>query len=87
MLAQGQSLDIRFFNLHRGNDGVMVRYILVGDHGLHQREEVCATIKGRHLCRQMDDAGDRFRHVGGQIPTVRAGIGQQLFFVEALCIV
>ena len=39
-LAQGQSLDIRFFNLHRGDNGVVIGYILVGDHGLHQREEV-----------------------------------------------
>ena len=39
-LAQGQSLDIRFFNLHRGNDGVVVGYVLVGDHGLHQRIEM-----------------------------------------------
>ena len=36
---------------------------------------------------QVDHAGDRFRHVGGQIPAVRAGIGQQLLFVEALGVV
>ena len=86
-LAQGQSLDIRFFNLHRGNNGVMVGYVLVGNHGLHQREEVADPVKGRHLRRQMADAGGCFRHVGGQIPAVRAGIGQQLLFVEALGVV
>ena len=86
-LAQGQSLDICLFNLHRGDNGVVVRYILVGDHGLHQREEVADPVKGRHLRRQMDDAGGCFRHVGGQIPAVRAGIGQQLLFVEALGVV
>ena len=85
--AQRQRLDIRFFSLHRGDNGVMVGYILVGDHGLHQREEVCAAIKGRQLCRQVDHAGGRFRHVGGQIAAVRAGIGQQLLFVEALGVV
>ena len=85
--AQRQSLDIRFFNLHRGNNGVVVRYILVGDHGFHQRKEVAAAIKGRQLCRQVDHAGCRFCHIGGQIPAVRAGIGQQLLFVEALGVV
>ena len=35
----------------------------------------------------MNHTGDRFRHVGGQIPTVRAGIGQQLLFVEALGVI
>ena len=66
---------------------MVVGYILIGDHGLHQREEVCAAIKGRQLCRQVDHTGGRFRHVGGQIPAVRAGIGQQLLFVEALGVV
>ena len=66
---------------------MVVGYILIGDHGLHQREEVCEAIKGRQLCRQVDHAGSRFCHVGGQIPAVRAGIGQQLLFVEALCVV
>jgi len=86
-LAQGQSLDIRFFNLHCGNNGVMVGYVLVGNHGLHQRKEIAAAIKGRQLYRQVDHAGSRFCHVGGQIPAVRAGIGQQLLFVEALAVV
>ena len=66
---------------------MVVGYILIGDHGLHQREEVGAAIKGRQLCRQVDHAGSRFCHVGGQIPAVRAGIGQQLLFVEALGVV
>ena len=66
---------------------MVVGYVLVGDHGLHQREEVCAAIKGRQLCRQVDHTGGRFRHIGGQIPAVRAGIGQQLFVVEALGVV
>ena len=65
----------------------MVGYVLVGNHGHHQRKEVAAAIKGRQLCRQVDHAGSRFCHVGGQIPAVRAGIGQQLLFVEALCVV
>ena len=86
-LAQGQPLDICLFNLHRGDNGVVVGYILVGDHSLHQREEVCAAIKGRQLCRQMDHAGRRFHHIGGQIPAVRSGIGQQLLFIEALSVV
>ena len=86
-LAQGQNLDIRFFNLHRGDNSVVVGYILVGDHGLHQREEIADPVKGRHVRRQMDHAGRRFRHIGGQIPAVRSGIGQQLLFIEALSVV
>ena len=66
---------------------MVVGYILTGDHGLHQREEIVDPVKGRHVRRQMDDAGGCFRHVGGQIPAVRAGIGQQFLFVEALCVV
>ena len=65
----------------------MVGYVLVGNHGLDQRKEVAAAIKERQLCRQVDHAGSRFRHVGGQIPAVRAGIGQQLLFVEALGVI
>ena len=85
--AQGQGGDIRFLDLHRGDDGVVVGYVLVGDHGLHQRIEIADFIKGRQLCRQMDHTGGRFRHIGGQIPAVRARVGQQLFFVEALGVV
>ena len=85
--TNGEQFQIRFFNLHRGNNGVMVGYVLVGNHGLDQRKEVAAAIKERQLCRQVDHAGRRFRHVRGQIPAVRAGIGQQLLFVEALCVV
>ena len=66
---------------------MVVGYILIGDHGLHQREEVGAAVKGWQLCRQMDHTGDRFCHVGSQISAVRAGIGQQLLFVEALGVV
>ena len=86
-LAQGQSLDICLFNLHRGDNGVVVGYILVGNHCLHQREEVCAAIKRWQLRRQVDHTGGCFRHVGGQIPAVRAGIGQQLLFIEGLGVV
>ena len=85
--AQRQSLDICLFNLHRGDNGVVIGYIFIGDHGLHQRKEVAAAIKRRQLYRQVDHTGDRFRHIGGQIPTVCAGIGQQLLFVEALGVV
>ena len=66
---------------------MVVGYILIGDHGLYQREEVTAAIKRRQLRRQVDHTRDRFRHVGGQIPAVRAGIGQQLLFIEALGVV
>ena len=66
---------------------MVIGYIFIGDHGLHQRKEVAAAIKRRQLYRQVDHTGDRFRHVGGQIAAVRAGIGQQLLFVEALGVV
>ena len=35
----------------------------------------------------MEDHGGGLRHVGGQIPAVRPGIGQQLFLIEGLGIV
>ena len=86
-LTHGQDADIRLFHLHCGDNGVVVGYVLIGDHSLHQREETGAPVKGRHLCRQVDHAGGRFRHVRGQVPAVRPGIGQQLLFIEALGVV
>ena len=83
----GQGSHIRLFHLHCGDDGVMVGYILVGDQGLHIREEIGAAVKGWHLRRQMEDTGSRLRHVGGQVPAVRPGIGQQLLFIQALGVV
>ena len=43
--TNGEQFQIRFFNLHSRDDSVVVGYIFVGDHSLHQREEVCAAIK------------------------------------------
>ena len=56
-LTQGRALICRFFNLHGRDDGVMVGIacILIGVIILRQREEI-ATVKGRHVRRQMDDA-------------------------------
>lgn len=59
----------------------MVSHIPVRYYELHQGEEAAAAIKGRLLRRQMDDAGGRFRHIGGEIPAVRPGIGQQFLFI------
>ena len=86
-LAYRQGPHIRLFDLHCGDDGVMVGYILVRYHELHQGVEIAASIEGRHLRRQMDHTGGRFCHVGGQIPAVRSRIGQQLLFIEALGVI
>ena len=86
-LAHRQGPHIRLFNLHCGDDGVMVGYILVRYHELHQGEEAAAPIEGRRLRRQVDHTGGRFRHVSGEIPAIRSRIGQQLLFVEALGVV
>ena len=48
-LAHRQGADIRLFHLHCGDNGVVVGYVLVGDHPLHQWEEAGAPVKGRHL--------------------------------------
>ena len=85
--SHGQGSHIRLFHLHCGDDGVMVGHILIGNQGPHIRDEVGATVKGRHLRRQMEDTGSRLRHVGSQIPAVRPGIGQQLLFIQALGVV
>ena len=86
-LAQGQSLDIRFsisiVGIMAWWSDTSLSEIMDSTSG----KEVAAAIKGRHVRRQMDHTGGRFRHVGGQIPAVRAGIGQQLLFVEALGVV
>jgi len=66
---------------------VVVGYLLV----IHQRrnigEKLRAGIEGRHPCRQMQYNRGSLRHVNRQIPAVRAGIGQQLLFIERLCVV
>ena len=65
----------------------MVRYLLV----VHQRQNIGkklrAGVEGRHPRRQMQDHGGGLRHVNRQIPAVRAGIGQQLLFIERLGVV
>ena len=83
----GQGSHIRLFHLHCGDDGVMVGHILVGNQNRYIREEPGAAVKGRHLRRQVEDTGSRLRHVGGQVPAVRPGIGQQLLFIQALGVV
>ena len=66
---------------------MVVGYLLV----VHQRqnigEKLRAGVEGRHPCRQMQDHGGGLRHVARQIPAVRAGIGQQLLFIERLGVV
>ena len=66
---------------------MVVGYLLV----VHQRqnigEKLRAGVEGRHPRRQMQDHGGGLRHVAGQIPAVRAGIGQQLLFIERLGVV
>ena len=86
-LAHRQRRDIRLFQLQGGNQGVVVGYLLV----IHQRrnigEKLRAGIEGRHPCRQMQYNRGSLRHVNRQIPAVRAGIGQQLLFIERLGVV
>ena len=66
---------------------MVIGYLLV----VHQRqnigEKLRAGVEGRHPCRQMQDHGGGLRHVAGQIPAVRPGIGQQLLFIERLGVV
>ena len=81
-LTHRQPRNVRFLQFQRRQDRVMVRYLLV----VHQRqnigEKLRAGIEGRHPRRQMQDYGGGLRHVARQIPAVRAGIGQQLLFIE-----
>ena len=42
----GKTSEALFYKFSSGNDGVVVGYVLVGDHGLHQREEVVQPSKG-----------------------------------------
>ena len=86
-LAHRQRRNIRLFQLQSGNQGVVVGYLLV----VYQRrdigEKLRAGVEGRHPCRQMQDHGGGLRHVARQMPAVRAGIGQQLLFIERLGVV
>ena len=86
-LTHRQPRNVRFLQFQRRQDRVMVRYLLV----VHQRqnigEKLRAGIEGRHPCCQMQNHGGGLRHVAGQIPAVRAGIGQQLLFIERLGVV
>ena len=86
-LAHRQPRHVRFLQFQRRQDRVVVGYLLV----VHQRqnigEKLRAGVEGRHPCRQMQDHGGGLRHIAGQIPAVRAGIGQQLLFIERLGVV
>ena len=82
-----QQFDLCLFQLHGRNDGMVIRYVLVGYQGGHIRKEIGNAIEGRHLRSQMDDHRCALRHIGGQIPAVGTGIGQQLLFIKGLCIV
>ena len=86
-LAHRQRRHIRLFQFQGGNQGMVVGYLLV----VHQRqnigEKLRAGVKGRHPRRQMQNHGGSLRHVARQIPAVRAGIGQQLLFIERLGVV
>src|SRR5699024_8469613 len=77
-LTHGQSGQVALLQLQGGDDGVVVRHLLVIYQQGHIREELPAPVKGRHLGRQVEDRRSGLRHVGGQKPAVRPGIGQQL---------
>ena len=66
---------------------MVVGHLLVIYQQGHIREELPAPVKGRYLGRQVEDHRSGLRHVGGQKPAVRPGIGQQLFLIEGLCVV
>ena len=86
-LTHGQSGQVALLQLQGGDDGVVVRHLLVIYQQGHIREELPAPVKGRHLGRQVEDRRSGLRHVGGQKPAVRPGIGQQLLLVEGLRVV
>ena len=86
-LTHGQFGQVRLLQLQRGDDGVVVGHLLVIYQQGHIREELPAPVKGRYLGRQVEDHRSGLRHVGGQKPAVRPGIGQQLFLIEGLCVV
>ena len=66
---------------------MVVRYLLVVHQRQNIREKLRASVEGRYPCRQMQNHGGGLRHVARQIPAVRAGIGQQLLFIERLGVV
>ena len=86
-LAHGQSGQVSLLQLQGGDDGVVVGYLPIVHQQGHIREELPAPVKGRHLGRQVEDRRSGLRHVGGQIPAVRPGIGQQLLLVQRLRVV
>ena len=86
-LAHRQPRHIRLFQFQGGDQGMVVGYLLVVHQRQGIREKLRAGVEGRHPRRQMQDHGGGFRHVNRQIPAVRAGIGQQLLFIERLGVV
>ena len=75
-LAHGQSGQVSLLQLQGGDDGVVVGYLPIVHQQGHIREELGASIIGRHLGRQVEDRRSGLRHISGQIPAVRPGIGQ-----------
>ena len=66
---------------------MVVGHLLVIHQQSHIREELPAPVKGRHLGRQVEDRRSGLRHISGQIPAVRPGVGQQLLLIEGLRVV
>ena len=85
--AHGQFGQVGFLQLQRRDDGVVVGYLPIIHQRRNIREEVRASIEGRHPRRQMQDHRGGLRHINRQIPAVRPGIGQQLLLVQRLCVV
>ena len=85
-LPSGQRRQIHVGNLHRRDDGVVVGYFAavhyLGRVGLQfqRSQRQVANAKGNHRCGSI-------AHIIRQVPAVRAGIGDELCFVEALGVV
>ena len=85
--SHSQFGQVGFLQLQRGDNGVVVGHLPIIHQRCNIREEVRASIEGRHLRRQIQDHRGGLRHIAGQIPAVRPGVGQQLLLVQRLCVV
>ena len=79
-----QEGHILFCQFQRGDNGVVVGYILIGDHRRHIRSKSTNGGKQGQPCDQSGNRRNSFRHIPGEIPAVRPRIGEQLFLLSLI---
>jgi len=70
-----ECVGIDFCKLHRGDNGMVIRYIFVVKQPGNFRRQCFALHKGKFFAKNHNDLFCRFSHIVRQETAVRSGIG------------